>query len=175
MTRQRALSLARNTGHTAWWVFVVATLFAGGITWTSVSTYGNYIGVTSFTQQTGWTAYTPMTDSSIDFVDFDSSSYDPWTELELLSAAAFFVVLVAAVVEALSARQMVPGIVTVAAPCVAFGMLLLATPGGVGTVEFDATVTVAVVLIAVAVREVWARRFAPNPSTLPPTATDAAR
>ena len=51
---------------------------------------------------------------------------------------------------------------TVAAPCVAFGLLLLATPGVLDTVEFDTILTIGVVLIAVAVREVWARRFAPK-------------
>lgn len=38
--------------------------------------------------------------------------------------------------------------------CVPFGLLLLATPGVLNTVEFETTLTMTVGLIAVAVREV---------------------
>lgn len=165
MSRHRVFSLARTTGHAAWWIFVVATLFAGGITWTGVSRYGNYIGATSFTKEYGWTAYTGLTDSPVGIADYlGSSSYDPWRDFELWSAIAFGAVLIAAVVEAISAREVLPGLVTVAAPCVAFGLLLLVTPGVLDTVGFDTMATMAVVLIAVAVREIWARWFAPRPS-----------
>ena len=51
---------------------------------------------------------------------------------------------------------------TVAAPCVAFGLLLLATPGVLDSVEFSTMLTMGVVLIAIAVREIWARRLAPK-------------
>ena len=174
MTRHRAFSLARIVGHSAWWIFVVATLFAGGITWTGVSRYGHYIGATSFTKEYGWTAYTGLTDAPVAIANFAGSSYDPWSDPELLSAIAFGAVLIAAVVEAIAVRRLAPGIVTVAAPCVAFGLLLLATPGVLESVGLDTLTIMAIVLIAVAVREVWARRFAPNPSTLQPTATDTA-
>ena len=163
MTRYRVFSLARITGHTAWWIFVVATLFAGGITWTGVSRYGNY-KATSFTKEYGWTAYTGLTDAPVGIANFVGSSYDPWSDPELWSAIVFGVVLVAAVVEAISAREVLPGIVTVAAPCVAFGLLLLATPGVLDGIQLGTTTTIGVVLVAVAVREVWARRLAPQPS-----------
>ena len=100
MTRHRVFSLARTTGHAAWWVFMVATLFAGGITWTGVSRYGNY-RATSFTKEYGWTAYTGLTDSPVGIANFASSSYDPWSDPELWSAIAFGAVLIAAVVEAI--------------------------------------------------------------------------
>jgi|GEM_PF-5836629 len=164
MARHRVFSLARVTGHGAWWIFVVATLFAGGITWTGVSRYGNYIGATSFAKEYGWTAFTGLTDSPVGIADLAGSSYDPWSNPELWSAIAFGAVLIAAVVEAISAREVLHGIVTVAAPCVAFGLLLLVTPGVLDTFGFDTMVTMSVVLLAVAVREVWARRFAPRPS-----------
>ena len=164
MTRHRLFSHARITGHSAWWIFMVATLYAGGITWTGVSRYGSYIGATSFTKEYGWTAYTGLTDLPVGIADFAGSSYDPWTDPELWSAIAFGAVLIAAVVEAVSAREVLPGIVTVAAPCVAFGLLLLATPGVLDSVQLGTMTTIGVVLVAVAVREVWARRFAPQPS-----------
>ena len=160
-------SLARITGHTAWWVFVVATFFAGGITWTGATSsygYGYFFGATSFAGWSGnWTANTPI-QASVAIANFSASAsyHDPWTELEVWSLVAFAVVLIAAVVEAIAVRRVVPGIVTVAAPCVAFGLLLLATPGVLDSVEFGTMLTMGVVLVAVGVREIWARRFAPR-------------
>lgn len=165
MTRHRVFSLARITGHAAWWVFMVATLFAGGITWTGIdrSFFEAGFEARSGVTYTGDYVYSDGDVLSYQFGDLASTSYDRWTELELWSLVAFVVVLIAAVVEAISARRLLPGVVTVAAPCVAFGLLLLATPGVLDIVEFDTTLTMSVVLIAVAAREVWARRFAPKP------------
>ncbi|PZU01675.1 MAG: hypothetical protein DI630_11470 [Gordonia sp. (in: high G+C Gram-positive bacteria)] len=171
MNRYRVFSLTRITGHVSWWVFVVVTLFAGGITWTGAS---EYLGPAS---GTGWSgnrqAYSEIKapvaianftgTSSFDANPWPGSGADPWTQLEVLSVIAFAVVIIAAVIEAVSSRQVVPGIVTVAAPCVAFGLLLLATPGVLDSVRFGTMQTLGVVLVAVAVREVWARRFAPRP------------
>ncbi|WP_165842480.1 hypothetical protein [Williamsia muralis] len=39
----------------------------------------------------------------------------------------------------------------------------MATPGVLDSVRFGTMQTLGVVLVAVAVREVWARRFAPGP------------
>lgn len=75
---------------------------------------------------------------------------------------AFVVVLIAAVTEAISARRLAAGVVTVAAPCVALGLLLVVTPGVADSGGFNTMLTMGVVLVAVAVREVWARRFAPG-------------
>jgi hypothetical protein len=86
--------------------------------------------------------------------------YDLWSDGELLSAAAFVVVMIAAVAEAISAHRLWQGIVTVAAPCVAFALVWIATPGTV--TELDTAAAMALVLAAVAVREIWARAFAPR-------------
>ena len=163
MNRYRVFSLTRITGHVSWWVFVVVTLFAGGITWTGAS---EYLGPAS---GTGWSgnrqAYSEIKApvAIANFTGTSSFEHDPWTQLEVLSVIAFAVVIIAAVIEAVSSRQVVPGIVTVAAPCVAFGLLLLATPGVLDSVRFGTMQTLGVVLVAVAVRELWARRFAPRP------------
>ncbi|MFJ6099355.1 hypothetical protein [Williamsia muralis] len=143
---------------------MVATLFAGGITW-MISDRNVVDGAFSARSGTTYTgSYTPYSDGDVftDFYAFGSSSSDTWTELELLSVGAFVLVLIAAVVEAIAVRRVVPGIVTVAAPCVAFGLLLLATPGVLDSVEFGTMLTMGVVLVAVGVREIWARRFAPH-------------
>lgn len=49
------------------------------------------------------------------------------------------------------------------APCVALGLLLLATPGVVDSGGFSTMLTMGVVLLAIAIREVWARRYSPAP------------
>jgi hypothetical protein len=160
MTRNRVFSVAHVTGHVAWWIFVVATLFAGGITWTGVGRYVPYIPLP---RGSGWIDI-PLTDSPVYIANFASSSNEQSTDLRWWSLAAFIVVLIAAVVEAISARRMAAGVVTVVTPCVALGLMLLATPGVLESVHFGTLQTLAVVLVAVAVREVWARRFAPRPS-----------
>lgn len=162
MTPHHVFSFARIVGHSAWWVFMVVTLFAGGVTWTGAS---RYLGATS----TGWSgnsvAYRPI-QSPVAIANFTGTSSfydDPWTELEILSVIAISVVLIAAVIEAVSARQLLRGAGTIAAPCVAFALLLLATPGVLDNLHLGTTQTLALVLAAVAVREVWARGFAPLP------------
>jgi hypothetical protein len=51
-------------------------------------------------------------------------------------------------------------LITVAAPCIALGLLVIATPATAA--ESDMTAALVLVLAAVTVREVWARRFAPG-------------
>ncbi|HEY9312398.1 hypothetical protein [Williamsia sp.] len=167
MTSSRVFPFARITGHIAWWIFVVTTLFAGGITWTDAhNRFGDsYIDASFTAGSSGWIAYTPLTDSPIGIANFTGSPpYDRWTDPAFWSLLAFAVVLIAAVIEAISARRLLPGIVTVAAPCVALGLLVLATPGTLDSVALDTMAAMSAVLVAVAIREVWARRFAPRPS-----------
>lgn len=163
MTRQRVFALARITGHAAWWVFVVGTLVAGGITWLGIDQdyYRPFIPSSD-----EWTAYTPLTDET--FVGAEAIdvamlySYDRWTHGEMLSALAFVVVLIAAVVEAVSAGRLRQGVVTVLAPCAALGLLVIATPGTIDDSGLELGAAVSLTLAAVAIREVWARGFAPR-------------
>lgn len=164
MTRPRVFSLARVTGHVMCWIFVVATLFAGGITWFSGTV--SYPTVDpSFLARSGY--YTRDDGVFSDYYGYIPSSYNPWTEPQLWSLVAFVVVLIAAVIEAISAQRLLPGVVTVAAPCVALGLLLLVTPGVVDSGGFSTMLTMGVVLLAVAVREAWARRGAPGSPHVP--------
>ena len=163
MTRQRTLALARIAGHAAWWVFVVGTLVAGGITWLGIDQdyYRPFIPSSD-----EWTAYTPLSDETFEgagYIDVDVLySYDRWTHGEMLSASAFVVVLIAAVVEAISARRLWSGVVTVLAPCAGLGLLVIATPGTIDDSGLELGTAVFLILAAVAVREVWARGFAPR-------------
>lgn len=157
MTRHRIFTAARNTGHIAWWVFVVATLFGGGVTWLGLGEEAPFS-----TRSTGWTSYTPLTDHPVGIANFAGPApYEWWTEPEVFAAVAFALVVLAAAGEAIAVRQIVRGVVTVAAPFVALGILLFVTPTVVTSIELDKIPTMALVLLAVAVREVWARRFAP--------------
>ena len=153
---------ARITGHAAWWVFVVATLFAGGITW--LGNDHGYQHPPFLLRSDGWMVYSTVPDSSsatTDYVDVAVTlPYEWWRDGELLSAAMFVVVMIAAVVEAASARRLWRGLITVGAPCVALGLLVIATPDT--DAESDMTAALVLVLVAVTVREVCARCVAPR-------------
>ena len=113
-----------------------------------------------------WTAYTPLTDETFagaGSIDVDVLySYDKWAHGDMLSASAFVVVLIAAVVGAVSAGRLRQGVVTVLAPCAALGLLVIATPGTIDDSGLGLGAAVSLILAAVAVREVWARGFAPR-------------
>jgi hypothetical protein len=162
MSRRKVHLVARITGHTAWWVFVVATLFAGGITW--LGSDHEYQHPAFLLRSDGWMVYSTVPDSSsvtADYVDVAVAlPYEWWKDGELLSAAMFVVVMIAAVVEATAARRLWQGLITVAAPCIALGLLVTATPDTAA--ESDMTVALVLVLAAVTVREIWARGLAPR-------------
>jgi hypothetical protein len=162
MSRCKVHLIARITGHAAWWVFVVAAIFAGGITW--FGSDPQYQHPPFLLRSDGWMVYSTLPDSSsatADYVDVAVAlPYEWWRDGELLSAATFVVVMIAAVVEATAARRLWQGLVTVAAPCIALGLLVIATPATAA--ESDMTAALVLVLAAVTVREVWARRFAPG-------------
>ena len=166
MSRQRLLILfsARITGHVMWWVFAVAALFAGGITW-----WMEYVAFdASFVDGGlyGWTVYTPITGAG--YVDLiGSSAPEWWQDPAVYALAAFVLVVVAAIVDAFAARRLIAGIVTVVAPFAALALFVLATPGGIDGVFLHPTVSLVLVLVGVAVREVWMRAGAPRPQTEP--------
>ncbi|MCG7634647.1 hypothetical protein MHN80_20245 [Gordonia McavH-238-E] len=159
MTRKRVLFTARTVGHVMWWVFVVAALFASGITWWMTE----YVAVdASFVGRSyGWTIYTPTTVAG--YVDLmRSSGPEWWQDPAVYALAAFVAVVIAAIVDALAARRLIAGIITVAAPFVALGLFVLATPGAVDEVYPHGTVSLVLILIGVAIREVWMRAIAPG-------------
>jgi hypothetical protein len=164
MSRQRQTILfsARITGHVMWWVFAVAALFAGGITW-----WMEYRAIdASFVSggPDGWTVYTPMTGTG--FVDLIGSSAPEWWQGPAVYAfAAFVLVVVAATVDAFAARHFIAGIVTVVVPFLALALFVLATPGAIDGIFLHPTVSLVLVLVGVAVREVWMRAGAPRLQT----------
>lgn len=158
MTQIRLFRSAQITGHIAWWVFIVATAFAGGITWLGLDGDG-----VSSRRSFGWTAYTGVMDRPVGIANFSGPTpYEWWTESEVFSAMAFAVVLIAAVTEALAVRRAAPGIVTIVAPLAALGILIVVTPGVIDSWQLGTMATMGAVLLAVAIREFWARHFAPS-------------
>lgn len=146
----------RAVGHVGWWIFVVAQLMS------SVPGFG---GMPS---RYGWTSYTPLTDAGTGWADstpFDSGFSDA-NVLSTVAVVALIVTIVAALGEAISYRRWTfGGLVTVAAPVVG-GALVMA---GIGAqhgelwsgVYLRPMLAALIVLLGVAIREVWSRRLAP--------------
>ncbi|WP_439028884.1 hypothetical protein [Gordonia terrae] len=154
---------ARIVGHVMWWVFVVSALFAGGITWWRVhesvgASFGGGLG--------GWTIYTPyLPVTGTGYVDLAFSPGPEWWQNPAVYAlAAFVLVVVAAIVDAFASRRLVVGIITVVTPFAALTLFVLATPGAIDGVYLHSTVSLTLVLVGVAIRELWMRAGVPPSS-----------
>ncbi|MGV0773210.1 hypothetical protein [Mycobacterium syngnathidarum] len=163
--------ISRITGHVSWWVFVVARLMSelgltvgGGMPrryadFTGDSLFGSGLGHDDY----GWTAYTPLTDRP------PSAPADPFFTANLIAAVAVIalaVTVVAALVEAVVERRWLVGAGTVLAPILGAAIILTALyerAGFLGGAHFDLSplLVFLLVLLGVAVREVWSRALAP--------------
>lgn len=146
MSRIQVVSAARNTGNVAWWVFVVAVLVNRGL------------GPQGW--DCGWTAYTPLTDGMprryADYVPFD-----PTVQLVgALAWVAFGVVVGAAIIELVIVRRWT-AVVSVAIPFASLGLIAYAFGEFDPTIIWSPTAVLFLLLAAVAIRQVWMRRFAP--------------
>jgi hypothetical protein len=154
--------IARASGHVAWWIFVVATLFAGGVTWLRERVF---VGGVSYGRVDRWlshSSYVPEYDGATSFVATRNGSMSDWFgDPASYSMVAFIVVAATALVEALVVRRLVPGLVTVAVPFVALVMIASVTPFGFWNLELRPVLAMAVVLAAVAVREMWVHTYSP--------------
>ncbi|MGV0593627.1 hypothetical protein [Mycolicibacterium porcinum] len=164
--------ISRVTGHASWWVFVVARLMSelgltmgGGMPrryadFTDDSLFGSGLGH----QDYGWTAYTPLTDHP------PSALADPFFAANMMAAiavAALAVTVVAALVEAVAERRWLMGAGTLLAPILGAAIILTALyerAGFLGGGHFNLPplLVFVLVLIGVAVREVWSRVVSPR-------------
>ncbi|OLP03853.1 hypothetical protein BVU76_02025 [Mycolicibacterium porcinum] len=172
-TRRRLTArISRVSGHASWWVFVVARLMSelgltvgGGMPrryadFTEDSIFGSGLGHDDY----GWTAYTPLTDEP------PSALADPFFAANIMATiavAAVAITVVAALVEAIAERRWLVGAGTVLAPILGAAIILTALyerPGFLGGGHFDLPplVVFVLVLIGVAVREVWSRAVSPR-------------
>lgn len=141
----------RVVGHVFWWIFVVSELLTERPIVGMPRRYADYVAVDD-----GWTAYTPLTPS------------DGFVAVNVLSTAsliALVVTVAAAFVEAVACRRWVAGVVTVLAPIIGALIVIVGSAarysGVWDDVQLRPVLAAGVVLVGVAVREVWARGCAP--------------
>lgn len=152
MTRYKAFRGAHLAGHAFWWIFVVSTLLSGGIAWLGVEGRDEF----------GWTAYTPLTSGPVRYSDFlPSHGFVP---IDNVSLVAFSLLVLSAIAEAVVVRRLFVGVVTVAVPFAALALLWFALPQGHSSFYPAPIASLLVILAAVAMRELWERRFAPGVS-----------
>ncbi|BEK99852.1 hypothetical protein GCM10010198_21830 [Nocardia seriolae] len=139
---------AQIAGHSAWWVFVVAAMLKGGVTWLSSGEEGPF----------GWVAYTPIADQPRRYADYlPSNGFD---QLGAISLIGFCLLVLAALTEAVAAQRLVAGIITVAVPFIAATLIWCALPRGHWNFYLEPIPALVVILVAVAIREGWERRLA---------------
>ncbi|MDO3103209.1 hypothetical protein [Mycobacteroides abscessus] len=143
MSNIRVFTAARATGNLAWWVFVVAALVNRGLCprgW-------DY----------GWTAYMPLTGGAprryADYVPTQSV-------VGVVVWVAFAAAVVAAVVELAIVRRWI-AVGTVVIPFASLGLIAYAFGEFDRTITWSPTGVLFFALVAVAIRQVWMRRFAP--------------
>ncbi|MFJ4654710.1 hypothetical protein ACIP5Y_25845 [Nocardia sp. NPDC088792] len=148
MTRYQVFRAAHIAGHALWWVFVVATMLAGGITWFSDGEQDDF----------GWTAYTPLLDVPRRYTDYLPS--DGFDQIDVMSLIGFCLLVLATLVEAVTVRRLIAGIITVAVPFAAAVLIWCALPRGHWNFHLEPLTALAVILVAVAIREIQERRLA---------------
>lgn len=146
----------RAVGHVSWWVFVVGAVIAQ---LTSNTLWLWPGGSSSF----GWTAYTPQTNGVLYQGDYGPVGGDqPSSVVAVVALLALVVTIAAAVIEAYRGGHWSSGVVTVLAPIVGAVFVLFNVVGSVIGAQFFTHIAFALVLIGVAIREVWSRGFAPT-------------
>lgn len=130
-------------------------MLADGITWFSETDRDAF----------GWTAYTPLTDLPRRYADYAPS--DGFSSTETISLIAFCLLVLAALVEAVAAGRVLPGITTIAIPFATATLIWYALPRGHETFTLAPIPALFVILMAVAIRELWERRFAPTVTPVP--------
>ncbi|MGW4530460.1 hypothetical protein ACWEOI_05880 [Nocardia sp. NPDC004340] len=142
MTRDRLFGFVHITGHVCWWVFVVATLWPAGADFS-------------------WTGDADMPRRYADYIPSDG-----FCTASPIAVIAFLVLIIAAAVEAAAVGRLLPGLMTVGTPFVAAIVLWSVNPTGCGGHGTSAVLpALPTVLLAIALREIWARAFAPHPSS----------
>lgn len=141
--------IARVTGDVAWWVFVVARLMV------EMSSYG-------------WTAYTPQTDR------LPPELHDRVLAADVILACAIgalAIVITTAVIEGIAVGRWPAGVGTVVAPVIGAAVILAAlyerSGNPFGGLQLNLVIVFVLVIVGVAIRQVWSQALAPrwSPST----------
>lgn len=175
--RTAGAARARVVGDAAWWLFIVASLIAGGVRWLhgSGERYEPFIPPSTgeSTQATYWGSYSDYShsntyadywgvDPGLDAVGISTvytspDTIDWWTDPGFYSLAAFILVVAAAVWEAAAYRDVITAALTITVPFAALAVLGLTTPGVIGDIDPGPAATLVLALIAVGLRAWWAR------------------
>ncbi|MEV0673122.1 hypothetical protein [Mycobacterium sp. NPDC050441] len=142
--------IAHVTGDAAWWIFVVARLMA------EMNSYGMP------------RRYADFSEDSLFGVGLGQGDYFYSTNLiSSVAIVALTVTVIGAVTEAVAVGKWPIGIGTILAPVTSAAVVLVALyarTGFAGELQLNPIVVLVLVLLGVAVREVWSRAFAPRPS-----------
>lgn len=106
-----------------------------------------------------WDSYRPLTDVPRRYADY--APLDGFAQLGAISLIGFCLLVLSALAEAVAARRLAAGIITTAVPFVAALLIWYALPGGHRDFFLTPPAALLVILVAVAIREVWERKFAP--------------
>ncbi|WP_323848788.1 hypothetical protein [Mycolicibacterium mucogenicum] len=164
--------IAHVTGAVSWWVFVVARLMtemnSAALNSGLPRRYADYdesiFGVGLGHNDFGWTAYEPLTDhppSPLNDVFFIANV------IASVAVVALAITAIAAVVEAITVARWPTGIATILAPITGAAIILSALYYGTGFgggLKLNLLIVFALVLLGVAIREVWSRVWAPRPT-----------
>ncbi|AYF76977.1 hypothetical protein D7D52_27810 [Nocardia yunnanensis] len=130
-----------------WWVFIAATMVAGGIAW-----FGN-----RDQDDAGWIVHWSALGAPRRYTDYLPS--DGFDITPGMTFVAFCLLVLAALAEAVAVRRVAAGIVTVAVPFVTAALIWAAMPRGHWNSFLEPVPAVLVILTAVTIREAWARRL----------------
>ncbi|MCU1647804.1 MAG: hypothetical protein JWN03_8079 [Nocardia sp.] len=128
----------------------MAAMLGGGITWFGSGAEDDF----------GWDAYTPLTDVPRRYADYLPS--DGFDQMGPISLIGFCLLVLTALAEAVAVRKFAAGAITVTVPFAAAVLIWYALPSGHWNFHLEPVTALLVVLVAVAIREVWERRFAPT-------------
>jgi len=163
--------IAHVTGAVSWWVFVVARLMtemnSAPSNFGLPRRYADYdesiFGVGLGHKDFGWTAYEPLTGHPPVLND----GFFIVNVLSTVAVVALAITAIAAIVEAISAARWPAGIATILTPIIGAVIILSALHYGTGFgggLKLSLLVVFALVLLGVAIREVWSRVWAPRPT-----------
>lgn len=150
------MRMIRGLGHTSWWIFVIAALFAqlGSGRMYPMRSFAYYMPAEDF----GWTSYTPFTGAA--FTDVEQGL--TVNVLMIIALAALATTVVAAIIEAIRGRDWNTGAGTVVTPLAGAAFVLFDPLGNLFHISFTMAIAFAFTLVGVAIREVWSRRLAPT-------------
>lgn len=158
----------RTVGDAAWWVFIVASLIAGGVTWLAGERYVPFVPPSMGADEVAYSgSYSRLDGVMMTKAYVADETTNWWLEPAFYSVAAFVVVVAAALWEACTQRDVIAAAATVTVPFAALAVLGLATPGVIVDDDLSPIATLALVVVAVGLRGWWKRTVSPTSGGAP--------